>query len=205
MKIDQQHPNGTIMNAVKTYNELTNDEKAAMTFKKGYTIEDYDNYRIRRNRKNEIISAEGRALSAKGNFKDFAEREKFEAEHPAGPNIVDAMNILYGKDKQKDEAVAKYRASDIDEKQVEAVFNPVRKSNLLDAYLEQQNTTRYQVAKQSGIAETTLMNAAKKSRAIDINTKIIIAIAKTLQKEPGDVLNELIMTEAHRDEAGDRA
>ncbi|MXI84712.1 hypothetical protein GRZ59_13450 [Lactobacillus paracasei] len=76
---------------------------------------------------------------------------------------------------------------------------------MLDAYLDQQNTTRYQVAKQSGIAETTLMNAAKKSRAIDINTKIIIAIAKTLQKEPGDVLNELIMTEAHRDEAGDQA
>ena len=48
------------------------------------------------------------------------------------------------------------------------------------------------------------MNAAKKSRAIDINTKIIIAVAKTLQKEPGDVLNELIMTEAHRDETGDQ-
>ncbi|UYN56965.1 hypothetical protein OFW50_02350 [Lacticaseibacillus chiayiensis] len=194
MRIDQQHPNGTIMNAIKTYDELADDEKARIVLPFGDTIEDYSTYRVRRNKKNEIRSVVGANYSSK--------RKAEIASRANEPNIVDAMNVLYGKGKQKDEAVAKYRASGIDEKQVEAVFNPVRKSNLLDAYLEQQSTTRYQVAKQSGIAETTLMNAAKKSRAIDINTKIIIAIAKTLQKEPGDVLNELIMTEAHRDEAG---
>ncbi|WP_225433873.1 hypothetical protein [Lacticaseibacillus paracasei] len=197
MRIDQQHPNGTIMNAIKTYDELADDEKARIGLPFGDTIEDYSTYRVRRNKKNELRSVVGANYSSK--------RKAEIASRANEPDIVDAMNILYGKGKQKAEAVAKYRASGIDEKQVEAVFNPVRKSNLLDAYLDQQNTTRYQVAKQSGIAETTLMNAAKKSRAIDINTKIIIAIAKTLQKEPGDVLNELIMTEAHRDEAGDQA
>lgn len=197
MKIDQQHPNGTIMNAIKTYDELADDEKARIDLPFGDTIEDYSTYRVRRNKKNELRSVVGANYSSK--------RKAEIASRANEPNIVDAMNVLYGKGKQKAEAVAKYRASGIDEKQVETVFNPVRKNNLLDAYLEQQGITRYQVAKQSGIAETTLMNAAKKSRAIDINTKIIIAIAKTLQKEPGDVLNELIMTEAHRDEAGDRA
>lgn len=196
MRIDQQHPNGTIMNAIKTYDELADDEKAHIGLPFGDTIEDYSTYRVRRNKKNELRSVVGVNYSSK--------RKAEIASRANEPNIVDAMNVLYGKGKQKAEAVAKYRASGIDEKQVETVFNPVRKSNLLDAYLEQQGTTRYQVAKQSGIAETTLMNAAKKSRAIDINTKIIIAIAKTLQKEPGDVLNELIMTEAHRDEAGDQ-
>ncbi|WP_255323883.1 helix-turn-helix domain-containing protein [Lacticaseibacillus paracasei] len=196
MKIDQQHPNGTIMNAIKTYDELADDEKARIDLPFGDTIEDYSTYRVRRNKKNELRSVVGANYSSK--------RKAEIARRANEPNIVDAMNVLYGKGKQKAEAVAKYRASGIDEKQVEAVFNPVRKNNLLDAYLEQQGITRYQVAKQSGIAETTLMNAAKKSRAIDINTKIIIAIAKTLQKEPGDVLNELIMTEAHRDEAGDQ-
>lgn len=197
MRIDQQHPNGTIMNAIKTYDELADDEKARIGLPFGDTIEDYSTYRVRRNKKNELRSVVGANYSSK--------RTAEIARRANEPNIVDAMNVLYGKGKQKAEAVAKYRASGIDEKQVEAVFNPVRKNNLLDAYLEQQGITRYQVAKQSGIAETTLMNAAKKSRAIDINTKIIIAIAKTLQKEPGDVLNELIMTEAHRDEAGDQA
>lgn len=196
MRIDQQHPNGTIMNAIKTYDELADDEKARIGLPFGDTIEDYSTYRVRRNKKNELRSVVGANYSSK--------RKAEIASRTNEPNIVDAMNILYGKGKQKAEAAAKYRASGIDEKHVETVFNPVHKSNLLDAYLEQQNTTRYQVAKQSGIAETTLMNAAKKSRAIDINTKIIIAIAKTLQKEPGDVLNELIMTEAHRDEAGDQ-
>lgn len=197
MRIDQQHPNGTVMNAVKTYDELTKDEQSKMVLPYGETVEDYSTYRVRRNKKNELRSVTGEDYSAK--------RSTEIAARSAQPNIVDAMNVLYGKGKQKAEAVAKYRASGIDEKHVKAVFNPVHKNNLLDAYLEQQNTTRYQVSKQSGIAETTLMNAAKKSRAIDINTKIIIAVAKTLQKEPGDVLNELIMTEAHRNEAGDRA
>ena len=197
MRIDQQHPNGTVMNAVKTYDELTKDEQSKMVLPYGETVEDYSTYRVRRNKKNELRSVTGEGYSAK--------RSTEIAARSAQPNIVDAMNVLYGKGKQKAESVAKYRASGIDEKHVKAVFNPVHKNNLLDAYLEQQNTTRYQVSKQSGIAETTLMNAAKKSRAIDINTKIIIAVAKTLQKEPGDVLNELIMTEAHRNEAGDRA
>lgn len=196
MRIDQQHPNGTVMNAVKTYDELTDDEQSKMILPHGETIEDYSTYRVRRNKKNELRSVTGEDYSAK--------RSAEIAARSAQPNIVDAMNILYGKGKQKADASAKYRASGIDEKHVKAVFNPVHKNNLLDAYLEQQNTTRYQVSKQSGIAETTLMNAAKKSRAIDINTKIIIAVAKTLQKEPGDVLNELIMTEARRDETGDQ-
>ncbi|MEN2665544.1 hypothetical protein AAG897_12715 [Lacticaseibacillus rhamnosus] len=196
MRVFQQHSSGIILNAIKSYDELTDEEKAAMRLEYGTSKEDYATYQVRRNKHNEIRQVTGYEYSAKKKAEIKAQSSK--------PSIVDAMNVLYGKGKQKAEAVDKYREAGIDPKDVESTLNPVRHGNLLDAYLEEQGTTRYQVSKKGDIASMTLANAAKKARAIEISTRVILAIAKALQKKPGEVLDGLILTEVHLDEKGQR-
>lgn len=65
--------------------------------------------------------------------------------------------------------------------------------NALQEYLDQNNITRYQVAKQIGIANTTLANAVKDTKPLSGQTvKVISAVAKALGKTPGQVLDDLI-------------
>lgn len=196
MRVFQQHSSGIILNAIKSYDELTDEEKAAMILAYGTSKEDYDTYQVRRNKHNEIRQVTGY---------EYSEKRKAEIEAQSSkPNIVDAMNVLYGKGRQKADAVDKYREAGIDPKDVDHALNPVRHGNLLDTYLEEQGTTRYQVSKKGDIASMTLSNAAKKALAIEISTRVILAIAKALQKKPGEVLDGLILTEVHLDEKGQR-
>ena len=65
--------------------------------------------------------------------------------------------------------------------------------NILDDYLAKNGTTRYKVSKVGGVANSTLVHANERARdASGISTKLIIAIAKTIDKTPGQVLDELI-------------
>ena len=65
--------------------------------------------------------------------------------------------------------------------------------NALQEYLDQNDVTRYQVAKQTGIANTTLANAVKETKPLSGHTvKVISAVAQTLGKTPGQVLDNLI-------------
>lgn len=65
--------------------------------------------------------------------------------------------------------------------------------NALQEYLDQNNITRYQVAKQTGIANTTLANAVKETKPLSGQTvKVIRAVAEALGKTPGQVLDDLI-------------
>lgn len=64
---------------------------------------------------------------------------------------------------------------------------------LLNDYLSSKGTTRYKVTQKSGIAASTLSRADAKARdASQISTKIILAVAATVDRTPGDVLNELV-------------
>ena len=68
--------------------------------------------------------------------------------------------------------------------------------NILQQYLDQHNVTRYQVYKATGIAQTTLYNAVAPTKPLSGQTvKVISAVAKTLGKTPGEVLDELIELE----------
>ena len=50
--------------------------------------------------------------------------------------------------------------------------------NALQEYLDQNSVTRYQVAKQTGIANTTLTNAVKEPKPLSGQTvKVITAVA----------------------------
>lgn len=65
--------------------------------------------------------------------------------------------------------------------------------NVLQKYLDQNKMTRYQVAKKTGIANTTLANAVKDTKPLSGQTvKVISAVAQALAKTPGQVLDDLI-------------
>lgn len=65
--------------------------------------------------------------------------------------------------------------------------------NVLQKYLDQNKITRYQIAKKTGIANTTLANAVKDTKPLSGQTvKVISAVAQALDKTPGQVLDDLI-------------
>lgn len=66
--------------------------------------------------------------------------------------------------------------------------------NILDIYLQRNGVKRYDVYKKTGVSQQTLASAGKKS--IDhYSTKILKAVAETLDKTPGTVLDELFQLE----------
>lgn len=66
--------------------------------------------------------------------------------------------------------------------------------NTLDEYLKQHGTTRYKIAQVTGISTTTLQRSSKRN-AEDMNPRIMVAIAKVMDKTPGQVFDELIQLE----------
>lgn len=65
--------------------------------------------------------------------------------------------------------------------------------NPLQKYLDENNVTRYQIYKHTGVAQTTLANAVKPDKPLSGQTvKVIKAVADTIGKTPGQVLDELL-------------
>ena len=63
--------------------------------------------------------------------------------------------------------------------------------NYLDLYLQKNNCKRYDVHKKTGVSQQLLSTHTKKN--IDkYSTKVIVALADTLDKTPGQVLDELM-------------
>lgn len=68
-----------------------------------------------------------------------------------------------------------------------------RKMNVLQKYLDQNNVTKYQVSKLSGLSQMTLSHATADSKPLSGQTvKVISAVAQALGKTPGQVLDDLI-------------
>ncbi|MEH6943902.1 helix-turn-helix domain-containing protein [Bacillus sp. JJ722] len=66
--------------------------------------------------------------------------------------------------------------------------------NYLDFYLRKHNCKRYDVHKKTGISQQ-LLSTHKNKKIEKFSSKVLIAIADTLSKTPGDVLNELLILE----------
>lgn len=66
--------------------------------------------------------------------------------------------------------------------------------NYLDLYLQKNNCKRYDVYKKTGVSQQLLSTHAKK-KVEKYSNKVIIALAETLDKTPGTVLDELILLE----------
>lgn len=68
-----------------------------------------------------------------------------------------------------------------------------RKMNVLQKYLDQNNVTKYQVSKLSGLSQMTLSHATADTKPLSGQTvKVIRAVAEALGKTPGQVLDDLI-------------
>ncbi len=66
-------------------------------------------------------------------------------------------------------------------------------NNIFDAYLKANNTTRYQVAKQSGLRASTLQRVANSPQGIKgMTIRVVSAVALTINKPSGTVVEELI-------------
>ncbi|KKI88917.1 hypothetical protein WQ54_28770 [Bacillus sp. SA1-12] len=66
--------------------------------------------------------------------------------------------------------------------------------SILDIYLQRNGKKRYDVFKETGISQQTLASVNKK-KVSSYSVKTIQAIAKTVQKSEGEVLNELLRLE----------
>ncbi|MED3576082.1 helix-turn-helix domain-containing protein [Cytobacillus praedii] len=69
--------------------------------------------------------------------------------------------------------------------------------NYLDLYLQRNHCKRYDVFKKTGVSQQLLSTHTNKSIE-KYSSKVIIAIAGTLDKTPGDVLNELLHIEKEK-------
>lgn len=65
---------------------------------------------------------------------------------------------------------------------------------LIDTYLQKNNLKRYDVSKLTGISQQVLSNSRNKS-ALELPVKVVNAIAQSVNKTPGFVLDELIALE----------
>lgn len=65
---------------------------------------------------------------------------------------------------------------------------------LIDQYLQKNNLKRYDVSKKTGISQQVLSNS-KNKRALELPMKVVNAIAQSVNKTPGLVLDELIELE----------
>nr|DAQ01915.1 MAG TPA: hypothetical protein [Caudoviricetes sp.]DAS86751.1 MAG TPA: hypothetical protein [Caudoviricetes sp.] len=63
MEILRQHENGTILVAIKTYEELTQDEIDSLTLACTDTVEQYKDFKIDRNKHGRVTRAVGHFLS----------------------------------------------------------------------------------------------------------------------------------------------
>lgn len=66
--------------------------------------------------------------------------------------------------------------------------------NYLDLYLQRNNCKRYDIYKKTGVSQQLLSNHTNK-KIKRYSSKILIALANTLNKTPGEVLDELIALE----------
>lgn len=65
--------------------------------------------------------------------------------------------------------------------------------NVLKKYIDQNNITKYQISKLSGISQMTLSHATADTKQLSNQTvKVICAVAQALGKTPGQVLDDLI-------------
>ena len=68
--------------------------------------------------------------------------------------------------------------------------------NVLQKYLDQNKISKYKVSKIAGISQMTLSHATEDNKPLSGQTvKVIAAVAKALDKSPGQVLDDLFQLE----------
>lgn len=188
MKILDTAKNGQPVNVIKTFDELTDEELAELRFPAGSTANDYANYGVQYNKKGELLRVSVHDFSQSQQETIGASQDKV--------NVLDVSAAMFGRGKVKQQALQKIAKRGVSESELKTALAP-SEIGIVDEYLQANNTTRYQVAKATGFAASTLAKANRDAaNATNISTKVIGAIAMTVGKTPGQVLNELIMADA---------
>ena len=172
MIIKTQAKNGVITQAVKTYDELTAEEKKKLVFVSGTKKEFYENYIVNYNKKGDLL----RVQCHESTSERTKEVNIKSAEIKATPNIGDFLDATYGHGETQEKARKKIAASAIKELLIE------------------NDSSIAEVSRTSDVSATTIYSAADKPVA-KTSVAVIKAIATTINKTPGDVLNELIKLE----------
>lgn len=95
MIIKDQANNGQIVNAFKSYDELTDDEQARLIIPAGQSKDDYINYQVRYNKRGKLLGV--------------AVHEMKKTTKDTGIDIVDSMQLLLGSKHSKAYQAAKKR------------------------------------------------------------------------------------------------
>ncbi|MDV4149851.1 helix-turn-helix domain-containing protein [Clostridium sp. AL.422] len=66
--------------------------------------------------------------------------------------------------------------------------------NILDLYLQRNNSKRYEVYKKTGVSQQ-LLSAHTNKKIENYSNKVIVALSEALEKTPGTVLDELLALE----------
>ncbi|WP_413524206.1 hypothetical protein [Carnobacterium divergens] len=68
----------------------------------------------------------------------------------------------------------------------------------IDSIVKKYNVTKYSISKIGNISQTGISSAIERNQTIDnFKVKTIIAIAKAINKTPGETLDELLNFEEH--------
>lgn len=87
MIIKDQANNGQPVQVIKTFKELTDEEKARLIIPAGQSKDDYINYQVRYNKKGKLLG--------------IAVHEMKKATKDTGIDIVDSMQLLFGNKHSK--------------------------------------------------------------------------------------------------------
>lgn len=169
MEILGQAKNGQITQAIKTYEELTDEEKGALRLTAGSSIEDYKNYLV-------TCTKTGDRLTVKG--KDLSEAKKQElSEHV---DVVDALEVVYGKKGTKRNEAAKKSVNRSLKNQGDnaTIENDTTADIELINELLASDLSAYRIAEVTGISRTTITNYRNGKSSIG-NMALSSAIALT--------------------------
>lgn len=89
MLVKQIAKNGQVVNAIKDFSELTEEEKQNLIFAYSESKEDYKNYQVRYNKKGVLLGVTGYDYSEKMNAKIEEESKK--------PDLLDYLTVMNPK------------------------------------------------------------------------------------------------------------
>jgi len=95
MIIKDQAKNGQIVNAIKSYTELTGEERARLIIPAGQSQDDFISYQVRYNKKGKLLGV--------------TVHEMKKATEDTGIDMVDSMQLLFGSKHSKAYQAAKKR------------------------------------------------------------------------------------------------
>ena len=116
MKTLQTHKNGQVLQAIKTYKELTETERKVLTIPRGKTLDDYKDFIVHYNKNGELLRV------ALNNFSDDYIKKLNNERKKA--NLVDVCTVAFSKS-NKQKSKIKKRIGDENYKKLKRYTNTI--------------------------------------------------------------------------------